>query len=178
MDPKSRVAPFRKGQHARGFGLLELLITVVVIGVLSAGAILRWMPQSGKSTAGYQALRLADDLRHTRLLAMAWGKSLNFSTGSTSWRVSCATASQCTQASASGCPDTALAVIDPGHHGPFCVGLENGVTLSGPASIGFDLLGRPQYAGTITYQLAANGTTIATVTVAADTGFVTTVVQQ
>ena len=42
----------------------------------------------------------------------------------------------------------------------------------------FDLLGRPQYAGTITYQLAANGTTIATVTVAADTGFVTTVVQQ
>ena len=65
-------------------------------------------------------------------------------------------------------------VVDPGHHGPFCAVLENRVTPSGPSTVGFDLLGRPQYAGAISCQLAANGTAIATVSVAADIGFVTT----
>jgi hypothetical protein len=180
MDPKPHAAPPSRGWLARGFSQLELLTTVTLTGIMFAGAVHHWMPQAGKSTAGYQALRLADDLRHTRLLAMGWGKTLNFNASASSWRVSCAVASSCTQVSApaSTCPDSAPAVVDPGHHGPFCVPLENGVTLSGPSSIGFDLLGRPQYAGAITYQLSANGATIATVSVAADTGFVSTSVQQ
>ncbi len=176
MEPKPRTIRCRFGRLARGFSQLELLLTITLAGVMSAGAVHKMLPQAGQSTAAYQALRLADDLRHTRLLAMGWGKSLVFSAGSSSWRVSCSDPSACTNASppASTCPNPTQVVVDPGHHGPFCVALENGVTLSGPGSVGFDLLGRPQSASAITYQLSANGTAIATVSVAADTGFVTT----
>ena len=165
-----------RGRFARGFSQLELVTTIALAGIMSASVIPKMMPQAAKSSAPYQALRLADDLREARLLAMGWGQTLVFSTNATSWRVTCANAGNCTNAmpSAATCPNPTSSVIDPGHHGPFCVALENGVTLSGPASIQFDLLGRPQYAGTITYSLVANGSTVATVSVAADTGFVTT----
>lgn len=165
-----------RGRFARGFSQLELVTTIALAGIMSASVIPKMMPQAAKSSAPYQALRLADDLRHTRLLAMGWGQTLVFNADASTWRVSCANAGSCTNAmpSAASCPNPSTSVVDPGHHGPFCVALENGVTLSGPASIQFDLLGRPQYAGTITYTLSANGAAIATVSVAADTGFVST----
>ncbi len=180
MAPKPRTARSPRGRLARGFSQLELVMTIALAGIMSAGAVNKWMPQAGKSSAGYQALRLADDLRHTRLLAMAWGKSLVFSSAGNSWRVSCADPSQCANATpaASACPNPTSVVVDPGHHGPFCIQLESGVTLSGPATIAFDLLGRPQSAGAMSFQLSANGAAVATVTVAADTGFVTTAVLQ
>ena len=180
MDTKPRATRSPCGRFARGFSQLELVMTIALAGIMSAGAVNQWMPQAGKSSAGYQALRLADDLRHTRLLAMAWGKSLVFSSAGGSWRVSCSDPSQCANATpaASACPNPTSVVVDPGHHGAFCVPLESGVTLSGPATIEFDLLGRPQSAAAMSFQLSANGATIATVTVAADTGFVTTTVLQ
>lgn len=180
MQPKPCADRPPCGRLARGLSQLELLTTLVLAGIMSASVVPIMLPQAGKSTAAYQALRLADDLRHTRLLAMSWGTTLTFATDGQTWRVSCLPGSSCASAvpSAASCPNPTAAVIDPGHRGPFCVALENGVTLSGPASIQFDLLGRPQYMGNILYQLAANGSTIATVAVAADTGFVTTAVLQ
>ncbi len=178
MDPRPRKLAYRFGRLARGFSQLERLMTITPAGIMSAGAIHQTLPQAGKSSAARQALRMADDLRHTRLLAMGWGKPLIFSAGSHSWRVSCFDLWACTNASsaASRCPDPTPVVVDPGHHGPFCVALENGVTLSRPDVIQFDLLGKPQSASAITYQLSANDAAIATVSVAADTGFVTTMV--
>ncbi len=180
MKPKPRAPRPPRGGRARGFSQLELLTTVALAGIMSASVVPKMLPQTGKSTAAYQALRLADDLRHTRLLAMSWGKSLVFSANANTWRVTCASGFSCSTGTpaAASCPNPSAAVIDPGHHGPFCVALENGVTLSGPGSIQFDLLGRPQHSGAITYQLSAGGTTIATVSVAADTGFVSTAVLQ
>lgn len=179
MNLKPRANRPQRGWLARGFTQLELLTTIALAGIMSASVVPKMMPQAGKSTAAYQALRLADDLRHTRLLAMSWGTALTFTTDSQTWRVTC-TAGGCASAlpAASSCPNPTAAVIDPGHRGPFCVALENGVMLSGPASIQFDLLGRPQATGAITYQLTANGATIATVSVASDTGFVSTAVLQ
>ena len=167
---------FARGSFARGFSQLELVTTIALAGIMSASVVPKMMPQAAKSSAPYQALRLADDLREARLLAMGWGQTLAFTTNASTWRVSCANAGSCTNAmpSAATCPNPTTSVVDPGHHGPFCVALESGVTLTGPASIQFDLLGRPQYAGAITYTLSANGSAIATVAVAADTGFVTT----
>ena len=78
---------------------------------------------------------------------------------------------------ASLCPNPGPTIIDPGHHGPFCVALENGVTLSGPASVQFDILGRPQsMPGSLRYQLRADGQTLASVEIAPSTGFVSPVV--
>ncbi len=178
MDPKPRTDRPPCGRMARGFSQIELLTTLALAGIMSASVIPKMMPQAGKSTAGYQALRLADDLRHTRLLAMSWGRPLDFMADSQTWRVGCSTGCILATPAAAHCPNPTAVVVDPGHHGPFCVALENGVTLSGPASIQFDLLGRPQHAGAIVYQLSANGMLIATVSVAADTGFVTTAVLQ
>ena len=180
MDSKPRANRPQRGWLTRGFSQLELLTTLALAGIMSASVVPKMIPQAGKSTAAYQALRLADDLRHTRLLAMSWGTALTFATDSQTWRVACTTGSGCASAlpAAASCPNPTAAVIDPGHRGPFCVALENGVTLSGPTSIQFDLLGRPQHSGAITYQLSANGSTIATVSVAADTGFISTAVLQ
>ena len=180
MKTRPRANRPLRGWFARGFSQLELVTTIALAGIMSASVVPKMMPQAGKSSAPYQALRLADDLRETRLLAMGWGQTLVFAANSTTWRVSCANAGSCSNGmpSAATCPNPTTSVIDTGHHGPFCVALESGVTLSGPASIQFDLLGRPQASGTITYSLSVNGSAIATVSVAADTGFVSTVALQ
>ncbi len=180
MKLKPRTRPPLRGRWLRGFSQLELVTTIALAGIMSASVVPKMMPQADKSTATYQALQLADDLRHTRLLAMGWGKSLQFSADAGSWRVSCVDAASCTQVmpAAAGCPNPSPSIVDHGHRGAFCVALENGVTLSGPASIQFDLLGRPQSGSTISYTLSAGGVAIATVSVAADTGFVTSQVLQ
>lgn len=168
----------RCGRGACGFSQLELITALALAGIMSASVIPKMMPQAGKSTAAYQALRLADDLRHTRLLAMSWGQSLAFITDSQTWRVSCASGCALATPAAASCPNPTSVIADPGHRGAFCIALEYGVTLSGPASIQFDLLGRPQHSGPIVYQLYANGTPIANVSVANGTGFVSTAVLQ
>ncbi len=180
MSIRCRPGEPRRGRFAGGFTQLELITTIALAGIMSASVIPKMMPQAGKSSAAYQALRLADDLRHVRLLAIGWGKPLVFSIDAASWRVTCVNAGSCTVVTppASTCPNPSASVLDPGHHGGFCVALENGVALSGPTSVQFDLLGRPQYAGVITYSLSANGAIVATVSVAADTGFISTAVLQ
>ncbi len=167
-------------QRGRGVSQVELIVTIAVASIMSATVISKALPQAGKSTAAYQAQRLADDLRHTRLLAMSWGQTLVFSADSATYRVSCASVGSCNQAtpSATICPNPSLVVIDPGHHGPFCVPLENSVTLSGPATLQFDLLGRPLTTASVSYQLTSGGSTIATVTVAPVTGFIQTTILQ
>ncbi len=177
--------PTRERHHqrrrARGFSQLEMIITISVAGLMSATLVPAMLPQGGKSTAAYQAHRLAEDLRHTRLLSMAWGKSLVFSSDTASYRVSCAAGYSCDTAMppAAHCPNPSLSVVDPGHHGPFCIALENGVTLSGPPSVQFDLLGRPQSgSGSLRYELRVGGVAFATVDIAPATGFVSAAVNR
>ncbi len=167
------------GRSARGFSQLEMITTISVAGLIAAAVIPNMLPQGGKSTAAYQALRLADDLRHTRLLAMSWGKPLEFYSDTAGYRANCAAGASCSSIvpPASLCPNPGPTIIDPGHHGPFCVALENGVTLSGPASVQFDILGRPQsMPGSLRYQLRVDGQTLASVEIAPSTGFVSPVV--
>lgn len=179
MNMRTAQAWPHHGRRLRGFSQLEMIITISVAGLMSATIVPKMLPQSGKSTVAYQALRLADDLRHTRLLAMSWGNPLVFSSDSASYRVSCAAGAGCSTVlpPASRCPNPSPTIIDPGHHGPFCIALENSVALSGPTSVQFDLLGRPQSSsGSLRYQLQVNGQTLATVNIAPSTGFVSTTV--
>lgn len=174
MTPRHR---HRFGRwRARGFTQVELITTIAVASLMSASVVPKMIPQASRSAANWQAVRLADDLRHTRLLAMSWGKPLSFDSNAGSWRVACVNAGGCSVVTptAATCPNPTAIVQDPGHRDGFCVALESGVTLAGPASIQFDLLGRPLSAGAMTYQLSANGSVVATVTVAAGTGFVST----
>ncbi len=175
MDLRLRLPQLPGRWRARGFSHLELVTTIAVASLMSASVVPKMMPNASRNAAHWQAVRLADDLRHTRLLAMSLGKPLSFNSDAASWRVSCVDAAACTQVTppALSCPNPGPALLDPGHHGGFCVALENGVTLSGPSAVQFDLLGRPQSAGTMTYQLSSHGTVVATVSVASGTGFVT-----
>jgi type II secretory pathway pseudopilin PulG len=157
--------------------LTQLIVVLSMVGVLAAYVIPKIMPSAGKGTAAYQALKLADNLRHTRMLAVSWGKALKFQSDSATYRVTCSTPAACNNATptAGNCPNPTAVVIDHGHNGPFCITLEGGVSLSGPTEIEFDLLGRTLTSGSSTYQLFAGNTLMATVNVAANTGFVSTV---
>jgi prepilin-type N-terminal cleavage/methylation domain-containing protein len=147
-----------------GFSLIELIAVIVLVSILSATVASKAMPRAAESTAGYQALSLASDLRHTQLLAMSWGRALAFTPASTSYSVTCVAAST------DPCFDAVTPVLDRGRDGPFTVTLENGATLTG-AAIQFDILGQPSASATFT--LSADGATVATVSVSATTGFVT-----
>lgn len=174
-----RNQPLQRAQRRGmgGFTLMQLIVVLSMVGVLSAYVIPKIMPSAGKGTAPYQALKLADNLRHTRMLAASLGKSLKFQSDAASYRVTCSTPAACNNATpaASNCPNPTVVMIDHGHHGPFCIALEGSVSLSGPAEIEFDLLGRPLTVGNSTYQLFVGSTLMATVTVVAGTGFVSTV---
>ncbi len=175
MDLKRRLSRLPCRWRARGFSHLELVTTIAVASLMSVSVVPKMMPNASRNAANWQAVRLADDLRHARLLAMSLGKPLSFNSDATSWRVSCVDPAVCTQVTppAVSCPNPTPTLLDPGHHGGFCVALENGVTLSGPSAVQFDLLGRPQSVSTMTYQLSSHGTVVATVSVAPGTGFVT-----
>jgi len=162
----------------RGASLPELVMVLTMVGVLSAYTVPKALPEAGKSTAGYQAAKLADNLRHTRMLAMGWGKALTFISDSNSYRVVCSSAAECNgmTATAVNCPNPTTVVASPGQSGPFCIALEGGVTLSAPAALAFDTLGRPVASASTDYRLYVGPTLMATVSVAATTGYVSSVV--
>jgi prepilin-type N-terminal cleavage/methylation domain-containing protein len=146
-------------RRGNGFTIIELVVVLVFVGIISAFVLLKGLPRAGDSTSSYQqAQRLASDLRHAQMLALAWGKGLTFSAAGASYSVACATGF-------TGGPCGASPVIDPGRDGPFTVNLDS-VNVN-TASVTFDILGKPL--GPQSFTLSSGGT----VSVAADTGFVT-----
>lgn len=156
------------------------MMVLILIGILSATLIPKMLPTAGKSTAPYQASKLANNLRYTRMLAMASGKSLKFKADTQSYRVACSIPAACNNSTpaAASCPNPTAVLTDHGHHGPFCIALEGGVTLSAPTELEFDLLGRPVAATASSYQLFVGSSLMATVSVAPVTGFVSVIVLQ
>lgn len=144
--------------------MIELIVVLVLLAILSSFVASKALPRTGESTAGYQAQLLAGDLRHAQILAMTWGKDLNFTTTSTSYSVSCANSS--TGPCAPPSP-----VVDPGHSGLFTVTLDGVTVATSAPSLTFNILGTPSSQASFT--LSSNGVSLATVTVAAGTGFVT-----
>lgn len=163
----------RKGAHERrtagGFTLVELIVVLVVAGILAVVALLRF--DTGQTTVGYHADRLARDIRHTQMLAVTWGRSLRMTTAATSYQVACVNAGPA--------PCNVSPVRDPAGGEPFTVPLQNGVTLSPATTLSFDFLGRPVSAAgallatDVTFTLNGGGKP-ATVTVRSLTGFVAT----
>ena len=82
MDLKPRLLRLPRRLRSRGFTHLELVTTIAVASLMSASVVPKMIPQASRSAANWQAIRLADDLRHARLLAMSLGKALAFNTPS------------------------------------------------------------------------------------------------
>jgi len=160
-------------QRQRGVTLIELTIIMIVLAVLATVALLRYQPAG--SGVGYQADRLARDIRHMQMLAMTWGTTLRLVPTATGYSVRCASGS------ATPPCNGANPVIDPADGQAFQYSpLENGVILAG-GNLDIDSLGRPVVYG-VGLITAANpsftltgGGKVPTVTVQRLTGFVTQV---
>jgi MSHA pilin protein MshC len=151
-----------------GFTLMELIIVLVVVGLLSAYAMMRNSSSSVFSLLS-QAQTLASDIKHVQSMATVWGKSLTITAtngANGSYSVSC------TNSTAAPCNGTAGApVINPATGIAFTISLQKGVVLAGtPATLVINSLGQP--ASAAQYVLTTDGGGM-TVNVAALTGNVT-----
>ena len=164
------------GVGSGGFTLIELVVTLVIMGVLSAVVIANMNAQS-KHSATAQADQLRRDISHIQFLAISQDRRFRLSvasTGSSYTVYFCDTPTSC---------PTTNTVTDPATGQNFSVTLTDGVTLSpAPDNLDFDSLGRPQSGGNLisnnparTYALTGGGSNHnVTVTVLPITGFAQT----
>ena len=162
------------GRYACGSSLVELVITLVVVGVLSAAAVSS-IDASTKHNVTIEADQLRRALSHLQLIALNQGSRLKLTVSSTGYAVCAAATVTC---------NSAVAITDPATGSPFSRTLTNGASfVSGTGDYYFDSLGRPVVASTgatllsTTTTLSINGVgraTAATVTVLPITGFAQT----
>jgi len=160
-------------QFNQGYSLLEVVITIVVIGILSAVVV-----PSFKATSQHSVTTQADDLRrnlsHIQFMSISQGQRLRLSVNSSGSKY---TVESCSDAACS----STTAVIDPVTKQNFSVNMTDGVKLTPVNStLLFDSIGRPQDAGGLissipakTYMLSVTGRSV-TVTVQPITGFAET----
>lgn len=130
--------PFAKAiRNGGGFTLVELVITIVLIGVLSTVVITNIGARTQHSVTA-QADEFRRNLSHIQLLALSRSQRMRLfvNGGGTNYTVVSCTTSACT---------ATTPVSDPATGGNFSVDLIDGVTLA-PFSdaLYFDSLGRPR----------------------------------
>ncbi len=121
------------GNRERGFTLIELIITIVLIGILSVVTILSFQATNQHSVT-VQADKLRRDLSHLQLLAISGMGRLQMTVTTNSYTI-CAALTTCNAASA---------IIDTSTGMSFSATLTDGATfISSPGNYYFDSLGRP-----------------------------------
>ena len=158
----------------KGFTLFELILVLVILGIIGGMAAAR-LSAPGEYSVGYQAERLAADLRHVRDLAATWGHRLTFSATANNYTVTCVSFN-----GALPCINNGDIIRDPATSEPFQVATTDNVTLSATpvTTIDFDSLGRPNTTGgglinaTQEFRLTSSGGVVWSVTVEPLTGFV------
>ena len=148
-----------------GFTLMELIIVIVVVGVLSAYAMMKNGSASVFSLLS-QAQKMASDIKHVQSMATVMGKSLTISAtagANGTYSVSCTTAV--------AAPCNTNPVINPATGTAFTISLEKGVVLTpSQGTLVINSMGRP--ASAAQYVLSSDSASV-TVDVAALTGHVT-----
>jgi MSHA pilin protein MshC len=149
-----------------GFTLVELVTVIVLVGILSTYAVVRF-PSQNELILPAQAQMFVSHIRHVQALAMQWGQPLRMTVTSGGYTVACVTAG--------AAPCDVSPVIDPATGQAFNVVLETGITLSASSS-DFDSMGRPVSGGalvgaTSSYTMTSNGSTN-TIQISPITGFV------
>jgi prepilin-type N-terminal cleavage/methylation domain-containing protein len=130
---ETRVSPF----FFRGYGLIELVLVIVVIGILGVVATMTYKPTEIK--ARYQAERMRTDLRHAQMLALSGSQALRLT-------VAAGLGGSYTVSTIGGIgtgPCTTSALTDPATNSPFVVTVDAALNLAGTATVDFDTFGRP-----------------------------------
>ncbi len=147
-----RLRHFHLGSQ-NGFTLVELIIVIVVLGIVSAYAVMRGMPVA-EVTLPSQAQKMASDIRHAQTLAYTTGQRMRLAI--TAGANGIYTVNSCV--SIDNCPTEI-----------FRANLQKNVVLGGTTTIDFNTLGWPS--ARASYTLGSG----ATVCVAALTGFVSVI---
>lgn len=167
--PEARRCPVFAGlRRPRGFTLVELVVTMIVVGILAVVVVPKFSLLSGFDEVGYRD-KVKATIEFARKAAVAQRR---FSCVSVSTNDLLLTIDQnIPEAYVAGCPANSLSLpttdnrCSPSASNKICA--PNGVALAGPPSLQFSPLGRPSAAGTYTI----NGTAW-TITVEAETGYV------
>ncbi|MEO1767298.1 prepilin-type N-terminal cleavage/methylation domain-containing protein [Thiobacter aerophilum] len=137
----------------RGFTLVELVVVIVILGILAVVVAPRFFDRATFDARGFSD-ELAQTVRFAQKLAVAQHGTIHVLTGGgqvrVCWDVAC---SQPAPSPAGG----ALTRVIP-----------TGVSVSGPAALSFDALGRPSSGAS--YNVSGGGVN-RTLTVEAETGY-------
>ncbi|MNZ64619.1 hypothetical protein D3C78_827930 [compost metagenome] len=130
--------------HSRGFTLVELILTIVVIGILAAVVGPRFFERSTFDDRLY-AEEVRAGLRHAQKLALAGGCSIRFSLDTTGYQL--LRDADCDAST----DDFTAGVLDPSSgQAPYAGTPPTGITLSAAFNVDFDSLGRPSQAVSVT----------------------------
>ncbi len=141
-----------------GFTLVELIIVIVVLGIVSAYAVMKGVSVA-EVTLPSQAQKMASDIRHAQTLAYTSGKRMCLAITAGTYSVNCGNVESCLSSS---CPSQSFSVI-----------LEKGVVLSVAPTIDFNTLGQPNDAASYTMSVSVSDSANKIISVAALTGHVT-----
>ena len=144
-------------RYSQGFTVVELVVTIVVIGVLAAVALPRFIGRDSFDARGFHD-KAAAIVRLAQKTAVAWRRDIFV----------CVTATQVSAGTAAGC---ATPLTNPVNGGSAVEAAPAGVTMTA-ASFSFDRLGRPSAAVTITFTSTIPGDINRQISVAAETGYV------
>lgn len=156
------------GVTGKGFTLTELVITIILIGIMSA-VVINNINAKARHGVTTQSDIFRRDLSRIQLMAISQGKRLRLSVGLGGYTVY-------------ECPDAACAspvtvATDTSTGQPFVVTLTD-AAFTASSTLEFDSLGRPQSGGSLvtvvrSYTLSGNGRSVS-VTVLPITGFAQT----
>src|SRR5919106_4026088 len=144
----------------RGFSLVELVMTIVIIGILAVIVGPRFVSWKGFASRGFYDEGQAV-VRYAQKTAIAWRRAI----------VVCVSANEISAISNNDC-GAPVALTHPTIGAALRASAPDGVTLSPVGSFSFDGLGRPSGPSTITLTSTLAGDPAREIVVAAETGYV------